>query len=394
MVASHHTSAHHHEADTMPERIMREDETMHIAQLIQYLEVGGLERMALSLSEGLVNRGHRVTVISYLSEDGPMRKAFERCGVEVVRLSKRDGFDVSLIARIARVLEERGVDLLHTHHLGPYMYGSAAAKCAAVELVHTEHSHELYDEGRRALVGATMDAVAKVVAVTPEIARWRQEAFGVSCEVVRNGVALPTPSLAARSRSRALLDLELGDYVIGCVARLSPEKDHVTMLRAFERTLARCPRAKLVLVGDGPERGALELAAHDLDLGDSVRFLGRRSDVETLLPGFDVIALSSIREGLPLALLEGMARGLPVVATAVGGVPELLVDGGGSLAPAGDVDAFARALCWYGNEPLRRTCDGRRAREIVSVGYSADVMTGRYAQLYADALGVTLQEVA
>jgi glycosyltransferase involved in cell wall biosynthesis len=369
---------------------------MHIAQLIQYLDVGGLERMTASLSGELVQMGHDVTVFSYLSEDGPMREAFERAGVEVVRLSKREGFDVRLVGALAAELDRRGVDLLHTHHLGPFLYGRSAAACVGAAVVHTEHSHEFYDAPRRALVGASMSALGEVVAVTPEISRWRERAFGRGCEVIQNGVHVPRPDREGARRARALLGLEEGDFAIGCVARLAPEKDHATLLRAMRVLAMRVARPRLFLIGDGPERAALERMACALGIDDLVEFMGQRGDVEALLRGMDVITLTSKREGLPLALLEGMARELPVVATAVGGVPELLAEGGGALAQPGDHGELARALTDYARDPLRRRRDGAFARALVQQQYSIKIMARRYVQIYGRALNAQpwLEEVA
>ncbi len=369
---------------------------MHIAQLIQYLDVGGLERMTASLSDALIQLGHDVTVFTYLSEDGPMREAFERVGAEVVRLKKRDGFDMRLVGNLARALDAYHIDVLHTHHLGPFLYGRSAAACVGTAVVHTEHSHEFYDAPRRAIVGASMDALGEIVAVTPEISEWRERTFGTACEVIQNGVHVPRPDRRKTATMRALLGLEDGDFAIGCVARLAPEKDHVTLLRAMRVLAMRVARPRLFIVGDGPERNALEKMTYELKLRDFVEFMGQRDDVEDLLRAMDVITLTSKREGLPLALLEGMARELPVVATAVGGIPELLSEGGGQLAPSGDYGELARALSLYAKDPLKRRRDGSFARALVQQQYSIKIMARRYVQIYHRALATQsgLKEVA
>jgi glycosyltransferase involved in cell wall biosynthesis len=172
--------------------------------------------------------------------------------------------------------------------------------------------------------------------------------------------------------------------VVGTVARLQPVKDQASLLAAFARVAAELPNAKLVLVGDGPVRAALESQSASPALAGRVIFLGRRSDIPDILPTFDVFALPSLSEGLPLTLLEAMAAGLPCVATAVGAMPEAIVaERTGLLVPVGDVAALADTLLRLLRDPnLRREmgqAGQKRAREL----FDLKVMTRRYEDLYA-----------
>lgn len=361
----------------------------HVAHIIQYFSIGGLERMVLSMVREHRKLGITSTVLAYLG-DGELRAAFEEAGAHTISLEHaHEHWSPTLSYHMARALEGRGIDLVHSHHLGPFIYGAGAATLLSVPHVHTEHSHEFFDAQRRRMLGAHMHRLARLTCVTQEISDWRQRQWGVPSEVIPNGVELPDPGsfLDQGLRARRALGLSSMSLIVGCVARLAPEKGHDTLLRAFALLRASIGSSvELVLVGDGPERGKLEALAQDLGLGDSVHFTGFRQDVDALYPMFDVVALTSHREGLPLALLEAMGHAKPVVATAVGGVTGLLEDGGGRLVPDGDVTAVAEALEVYSRDHALRRCDGLRGRCIIKYHYSSEVMATRYAQIYGSTL--------
>ncbi|MEZ4266464.1 MAG: glycosyltransferase [Myxococcota bacterium] len=358
---------------------------VRIAHLMQYLSVGGIERMVERMAIAGPAHGLEVEVIAYL-EDGPLRPLLTGRGISVHLLPTRPGLAPMLPLRLARHLRRRGVDVVHSHHVGPFLYGGAAARLAGAAHVHTEHSVEFYDAARRRAIGRAMPHFAQVVCVAQEIADWRQEHLGTDDVVVENGVAIPALAPEARAEARAALGLDPDAFVVGCLARLSPEKDHATLVSAFALVAAERPGAHLVLVGDGTARADLERQIADTSLSDRVSVLGRRLDTDAILPAFDVGALASVREGLPLALLEIMATATPVVATAVGGIPALLAQGGGAVVPASDPAALAAALLAYAAAPDRIAADGRAARALVESRYSDTEMNRRYAELYRRAV--------
>jgi glycosyltransferase involved in cell wall biosynthesis len=190
-----------------------------------------------------------------------------------------------------------------------------------------------------------------------------------------------------RDPVRRALGISPGARVLGTVARLSPEKDQATLLRAFRQLARELPSAHLMLVGDGALRSELERLARDLGLAERTHFLGERRDIASLLRAMDVFCLPSLTEGTSLTLLEAMATGLPVVATAVGGNPEVVADQvSGLLVKPGEPDQLAHALlCVFQDGQWARRL-GHAGREIVRQRYSMQAMVERYAGIYQQVL--------
>jgi glycosyltransferase involved in cell wall biosynthesis len=215
-----------------------------------------------------------------------------------------------------------------------------------------------------------------------------ENAAVAACRAIPNGVDAQRfrPADAdTRARLRAALGFGEDDCLIGCVASFTPVKRHDVLVDAFATLWARQPRAYLLLVGDGPLRGAIEARISAAGIGTRVRLLGARADVEQFLPALDVFALASRTEGMSNAILEAQACGLPVVATDVGGNGELVADGAtGLLVPAGDAAALAHALGLLAGDPARRAALGAAARARVERELSLDAMVAAYDALYRE----------
>lgn len=349
---------------------------LRVCHLIQYFEVGGIERLVLTLGSRMRELQVATTAVAYAG-DGPFRDAFRKAGVPTWFFPTSPGIQLRLVPQLARFLREGGFQVLHSHHVGPFLYGGATARLAGIAHVHTEHSRELYDTPRRRMLGRVMPAMARVVTVSDELAEWRSNNFGDRPEVVANGVA------RQNGIAPAILPVEDGALVVVSVARLAPEKDHITLLRAFAE--ARVGRSvELVLVGTGPERAAIEAEVQRLGLNNQVKLLGARDDVASVLAASHVFALSSSREGLPLALLEALAAGLPVVATAVGEIPAVVSQSIGRVVPAGDSAAFGKALAELLDHAEFRERAAGAGRSLIRSRYDEDQMVVRYAEIYRE----------
>jgi glycosyltransferase involved in cell wall biosynthesis len=355
---------------------------LRVAHLMQYFAIGGLERMVEHLSVGAQSRGIESLVIGYLG-NGPIRTSLEKQGVRTVLLEGRAGLHPRLVVQLHALLRRERIDVLHTHHLGPFVYGAPAAALVGCGHVHTEHSHELYDTTRRRLLGALMPAFAEVVAVSPEVSKYR-ERFRGRCRVIQNGVPLPVINDSARVRARTILGADEDSFVVGCAARLSVEKDHAGLLDAFARLHESEPRAILACAGAGPLADALRSQSRAMGLESQVRWLGAVDDMQSFYSALDVCALNSVREGLPLSLLEAMSFGIPVVATDVGGVGELLADGAGLTVPPRAPALLAEALRSVAADPSLAQALGRKGQARVRRNYSVDHMVDQYVQLYSE----------
>lgn len=356
---------------------------IRVAHLVQHLATGGLERMASSLALTGESEGVEGVLVGYLGAT-EYRASLAELGLQTALLPTSPGLAPSLPWRLSRWLKEERIDVLHTHHLGPFLYGAAAARIARIPHVHTEHSHEFYDVPRRRLFGRAMPYLSRAIAVTQQVAAFHRSALGNELDVIENGVAIgDIPDARARCEARQRLGIAADAFVIGCVARLAPEKRHDRLFEAFARMRTE---AELVLIGDGPLRASLMALAAQLNIGSRVHFLGVRANPESLLPGLDVITLASDREGLPMALLEGMAACVPVVASAVGGIPALLADEAGIAVPAEDVDLFAAAFDALSADPAHRHAMGHRGRARAMAQHSLEAMSAAYASVYREEL--------
>jgi glycosyltransferase involved in cell wall biosynthesis len=200
---------------------------------------------------------------------------------------------------------------------------------------------------------------------------------------IQNGVDLDRFSRASRSEARAALGVPDDTLVVGTVGRLDPVKDQSGLIRAFAGALPFHPGALLMIAGDGPCRAELAGVVRSLGLEQRVRLLGERKDVPNVLAGLDVFVLPSIAEGMSNTVLEAMASGLPVIATQVGGNPEMVEDGvSGLLVPARDPGALTAALRSYLSDPHLRSLHGKASRERVFRDFSLARMNGAYDHLY------------
>lgn len=365
-----------------------------VVHVLSSFGLGGQERVALSLARLQREAGHRVLAVSLAAPpDGPLAQAFQEAGVETDSVPKRGpSVDPSLPVRLAKLLSDRRAQVVHTHNPHALIYGAPAAAMAGAVTVHTKHGINPDGERRQWLRRAASRLVDAYVAVTDSLARValeRNECAPAQLHVIPNGIDLTRfgPNPDARRRIREQLGIPTDAWVIGTVGRLSPEKNQALLVQSATPMLDQ--RRHLVLVGEGPERAALETRVADSLRGAFVHFTGARDDVPELLAAFDVFALTSSSEGLPLVVLEAMASELPVLTTAVGGVPDVIEDRvTGYLVDSGDAAALTRQMAWLSSRPDQAQLVARCARSTVLERHGLPQMAARYASLYEKLLAL------
>jgi glycosyltransferase involved in cell wall biosynthesis len=323
--------------------------------------------------------------------------ALEKAGIPVFCLNFRTDYDVRAMYRLLRLLRERNPRILHLHLPYTGILGRVIGRLAGVEaIVYTEHNvMEKYRPLTRWLNQFTYPMNAKIIAVSGEVDRSITRhliARSTDHTIIRNGIALnhrdqisDPPDEIKRS-----LGIPAGHQVVGNVAHIRPEKGHEYLLRTAALVLARRPAVSFVIVGrekEGGEIQRLEELAGTLGIRNNVIFTGFRQDVPRLVSIFDVFVLSSLFEGLPLALLEAMVMGKPAVATSVGGIPEVIQDGvNGFLVPPGNPEALAeKTIRLLEDEALRKDIS-RRAALTVRDGFDIGSMVKKVEQVYNEVL--------
>ena len=362
-------------------------ESLLFAHVLTSLAIGGAERMTQLLALRQHERGYRVIVVS-LEEPprGPLTHELEEAGVPVVRVPKRPGFDPTLFARLFACFRHESVEVVHTHNTLPLVYASGPARLVGARVVHTKHSPQAAPRLRTLLkrMGAAVSHVfAAVSDDTATFAKQRGEVASRKLRVIPNATDLSRfrRKEAARATVREAWGVQQDTFVIGTVGRMVPEKNHSLLLRASVSLIAE--GAVLVIAGDGPMRASSEALAQELDITDSVRFLGTVPNVEAVVSGFDVFALSSSTEGLPMVLVEAMGASLPIVGTAVGGVPKVIQPGKtGHLVPANNEAEFARALRSVRDDRKSALDMGEKGRELAVKEYSLDRLVDDYLTAY------------
>ncbi len=362
-----------------------------VLQVVWSLEVGGMERVVLHLARGLPAQGFEAEVVT-LGQTGGLAGDLA-AGVRHWELSKGAGLDLALARGLARLAKETGASLLHAHNTVSMLYAVLASLLARRPVVATLHGANYGGPVRHRRLRRWLARRCAVVACVSRdalaAARDVDLIDPAKLRLVYNGIDLEQIAAAAdqRDAARAELGLEPGQPVVISVGRLSPEKDYATLLEAVALIQGQGLGLRLLLVGSGSERIALEERARSLGLAGRALFLGERGDVPRLLAASDLFALSSLSEGVSMALLEAMAAGLPVAATGVGGTPEVVVpEHTGLLAQPGDPEALANALAALLKDPARAREMGRAGAARVEAEFSLQAMARAYAGLYAEAL--------
>jgi glycosyltransferase involved in cell wall biosynthesis len=385
-------------------------EPIRVLRVIARLNMGGPAIHVANLAAGLETRGYHTTLVAGSLARGEDSMAFvaERLGVEVVDIPDMQRevapfHDVRSIRRLTALMRAERPHILHTHTAKAGALARAAALAAGRArppiVVHTFHGHVLkgyFGPGRTAFFKQVERSLARysdvLVAVSPEV-RDELVEHGVApmekFTVIRLGIPLADRlgDASAGLDYRVLYGIPQDAFVVGWVGRMTGVKDTDAVLEILRATRERDIDAVLCMVGDGPDRERLEQVAHDLGIARSTYFVGYQTDIAGYYRLFDAFVLPSVNEGTPVSAIEALASGTPVVATRVGGVPDVVTDGvDGFLVPPRDTEAAADRLAQLAREPELRARLGETGRANAQARYSVERLVDDVDRLYRELL--------
>ncbi|MFI5123015.1 MAG: glycosyltransferase [Vicinamibacteria bacterium] len=375
------------------------DKVKVVVMLDSIQRPGGGERLAI---EGAIRldpeRFERTLCLTRWDDEferqEPARELLARlrsAGVRVIGLRRRGRFDLWAWRPLLRLLRCERIDVLHAHLFGSNVWASVLGRIARVPVVIAhEHMWAYNGGGLRPLIDRELIArlADTFVAVSQQGRLSMIEVERIPAErvvVVTNGI----PEMAAGDGARIRDELGIPPQapLVGSVGHLRAEKAYEVLIEAAGELLPERPQLRVLIAGEGPERDSLERLSATLELGAAVTLAGARDDIPDLLAALDVAVCCSDFEGGPLSVMEYMAAGLPVVATRVGGLPELVRDGEtGVLVPARDPRALALALAELLDDPVRRRELGAAGRELVRSDYGIDAWVASLESLYLSLL--------
>lgn len=368
---------------------------LRIVHVVDSLEFGGLERVVTDLAKAQQAAGHRVSVFSINDTDG-FKPELMQAGITVVEGHKHGGLDIKVLKALRQWVRTQAIDVVHAHNFVPNYHAAAAMFGLGRKpvLVCTCHDMGMRLSNRklRWLFRLSLTRTARVAMVGQQVHN-QYIATGLVPKdralAVLNGIPVERFAMtpARRQHARQALGLSTDDLVLGCVGRLAALKNHARVIDVMPALLKEHPSLKLVIVGDGAMQSALSAQVSRLGLSPHVVLAGQRSDVADLLPAFDVFALPSQTEGLSIALLEACATSLAVVATRVGGNPEIIKDGQtGLLIPVDDNPALLAAVDRLLSDAALRHQLGASACRWVHDHASATALQQAYDACYRAAL--------
>jgi glycosyltransferase involved in cell wall biosynthesis len=358
--------------------------TTRILHVVAPARAGGLESVVLQLTAGLRARGHDARVAAVLesaqASAHPFIEALEEARVPVHRIVVSAREYRAERAAVAQLMQAHDVDVLHTHGYRPDVVDGGVAR--SLKRAHVTTLHGFVGGSWRGRLYEWLQVRAAVrahaaIAVSAPIAE-RLTRAGATTHLLRNAVA-PNASALDRAASRAALALPADAVLVGWVGRLSFEKGPDLFVEALALT---GPEVHGVLVGDGPMREQMLALAAQRGIAHRLHCTGMRPQASRYLAAFDMLVLTSRTEGTPMVLLEAMWAGVPIVATAVGGVPDVLRAGDALLCAGGAVGALAQAVNRLATEPTLREVLSQRASDRVAHEFSPDAWLHAHVQLY------------
>jgi sugar transferase (PEP-CTERM/EpsH1 system associated) len=378
-----------------------------VAHVIYRLDVGGLENGLVNLINRIPADRFRHAIIC-LTDFTAFRQRLQRGDVSVFALNKPPGNSPVTLFKLWRLLKQLRPDIIHTRNLAA-LEGTLAAALAGVPIrIHGEHGRDIDDLDGRSTRRQIMRRLFKpfvnhYIAVSRDLESYLRQKIGVPhsrIAQIYNGVdsELFHPAGERREEVPCAGFAGTGDFVIGTVGRMQDVKDQLTLARAFVRLIQAIPgaaqRLRLVMIGDGPLREKVRVLLANAGLERNAWLPGERNDVPRIMRSFDLFVLPSLAEGISNTILEAMASGLPVLATAVGGNSELIQAGvTGTLVPRDDPESMAHAMRAYAESVALCRSQGSDARRTVERRFGMETMVNAYMAVYDNMLASTARRV-
>jgi glycosyltransferase involved in cell wall biosynthesis len=353
---------------------------------------GGAERVVSKLASSLDSHSFRPVVC--LFRPGWLKEQCEQSSIPTYVIPNKGIFDFSWIKQFLWLLREERVAIIHAHEFDAIVHGTIAGCFARIPVVATIHGkHYFWEKPSRRMAYRLVSYYARVVAVSEDLQQFILNRVGISpgrISTVYNGVDI-SPDQIDITRCKRELGIDPDEQVVGSVGSLYPVKGHKYLLQAIPAILERIPCTTFLIIGRGELEGHLKDEVARLGLDHKVRFLGLRHDIQELLALMDVFVLPSLSEGLSIALLEAMAARRPVVATSVGGNPELVVDGEtGYLVPAQEGALLASGILRLLSDVHLARRFGENGKRRVERYFSMTAMVNGYQDLYSRCLDINL----
>jgi glycosyltransferase involved in cell wall biosynthesis len=366
---------------------------INVLLLITELNVGGAERIVEQLATRLSRDRYNVEVACLYDPDA-IGADIRAAGIPLINLNMRGKWDLRTPYRLFRLLRRENIQILHAHLFHANFLASVVGRLARTPcVIVTRHNVDIGGAHRECINRCIKGLRDLVVVISQEVQVVESQRSRIALSktvLIPNGVQVESFTKVSQNDVENLVQewgINISMPIIGTLARFHKQKGYSYLLDAAVMLKENMPSVSFLLVGDGALKSLMEEKAHSLGLSDSVIFTGIRRDVPEILALLDVFVLPSLWEGLPIALLEAMAAGLPVVATRVGGVPEVVVDGvTGLLVPPRDPEAFSKAILKLLQDPDLRQKMGQAGRERVMEHFSAERMVQDTEALYQQLL--------
>jgi len=363
---------------------------INVLYIIWSLGLGGAEQVVINLAKGL-DRNRFQPFICCLNDEGLFADELKAKGIKVFALKKKSGIDLAVIGQIKEIITQNYIHVVHTHLWGANLWGRIAGILAGRPVVITEHNVDVWKKWYHKVADYCLVwFTAKVCVVSERVKKFYHQRVRLpikKIEVVYNGID-PMPVSAAREdldRLRQDLHLKKGVPVVVNIGRLVEAKANHIFIKAVRVLLKRDISVQALIVGDGPLMEQLQQGNLDLIHEGKIVFAGLRKDVPAILDLADISVLSSTREGFSIVVLECMAKGIPFVATDVGGNSEQIVDGQtGFLVPRGDIRALADAIEKVLKNPTLKASMGEASKKIIREKFSLERMVQQMERIYQE----------